>query len=182
MEAFRKIMLYDNNLLYAGKMGQVGKCKNHLSILLSKKFHSESACQTHGGHPVQAGLFPEHRASILLQPPLQSVHPVPRFNPTVPHPQANRILSQSIMLIAKELACPWGSCGKILQGFRPHPPVTANCRGAGSKGGLASRLKECCCEEEGEGSSNRCGFISREQHRHSLPLISAHDPITNFFL
>lgn len=129
---------------------------------------------------------------ILLQPSFQSVHHVSRFNPTVPHPEANRILSQSIMLIAKELACPWGNCGKILQGFQPHPQCHCKLQGRREQRGLCLQVEGmlavpgACCEEEAEGSSNRWsllwGFTSREQHGHSLPLISANDPITNFFL
>lgn len=70
---------------------------------------------------------------ILLQPPFQHVHHVSRFNPTVPHPQANRILSQSIMFNCKRTC---SSLGKLWedpagprQGFRPHPQCHCKLQG-----------------------------------------------------
>lgn len=126
-------------------MRESGECKNHLSVPPSKKLR---ICikRTEGAYSKQeCSQNPE--PPVLLQPSFQRVHHVSRFNPTVPYPQANRILSQSIMLIAKELACPWGNCGKILRGHARDAghilSVTASCRGGGSKGGFALRNMGC---------------------------------------
>lgn len=78
----------------------------------------QNLCVKHTG-----GTYSKQECSQNTEPPIvlqPSLH-VSRFNPTVPYPEANRILSQSIMLIAKELASPWGNCGKILQGHARDP-------------------------------------------------------------
>lgn len=70
------------------------KNNQSLHVKCTRRAHPKQECSQSTATP------------ISLQPSFRHARHVSRFNPTVPYPEANRILSQSIMLIAKELVCP----------------------------------------------------------------------------
>lgn len=88
-------MLYDRNSRYAAEMTKMASLRNAKITLVSfYQRNLESMCKNALSVPVPSRNVPKSTVPpILLQPSFQHVHHVSRFNPTVPYPEANRILS-----------------------------------------------------------------------------------------